>query len=35
MLVMVLAASAITWAVTHIDTAIMYLEYFGRHLLPL
>jgi len=34
MLVMTLAASAITWTVMHVDTAVMYLEYFGRSLLP-
>jgi hypothetical protein len=34
MLVMVLAASAITWAITHPDDAIMDLEFFVRHLLP-
>jgi|SoiMethySBSTD1v2_1073268.scaffolds.fasta_scaffold130801_4 hypothetical protein len=28
-----LAASAITWAVTKIDPAVMYLEYFRRPLL--
>jgi len=34
MLVMVLAASTITWVIMDADTAFMYLGYFGRSLLP-